>query len=202
MTKQHGIIGNRCLWLNRHQVIHIVIWLWNWSVCDKTASCYSHCRCVLEAFVTKQYQAIRTVNMRRRRLWQNRIKLFVLSVWDRSVCDKTGSSYLYCQCETEAFVTKQDQVICTVSVRQKRLWQNRIKLFVQSVWDRSVCDKTGSSYLHCQCETEVSVTVKPASSYSRCQWETEISVTIKRAWGCSHYHCQCETEVYVVWQLN
>ena len=62
-----------------------------------------------------------------------------LSVCVRSVCDKTISgyspcqcekeafvtkqdqSYLYCQCETEAFVTKQDQVICTVSVRQKRL---------------------------------------------------------------------------------
>ena len=53
-------------------------------------------------FVTKQYQ-------------------LELSVCVRSVCDKTISGYSPCQCEKEAFVTKQDQVICTVSVRQKRL---------------------------------------------------------------------------------
>ena len=165
---------------NRHQVIHIVIWLWNWSVCDKTSLWYSHCQCELEVFVTKQYQ-------------------LELSVCVRSVCDKTISGYSPCQCEKEAFVTKQDQVICTVSVRQKRLWQNRIKLFVLSVWDRSICDKTGSSYLHCQCETEVSVTIKPASSYSRCQCETSMRLfTLPLSvWDRS----VCSVTVYVVWQL-
>ena len=141
---------------NRHQVIHIVIWLWNWSVCDKTASCYSHCRCELEVFVTKQYQAIHTVGVRRRRLWQNRIKLFVLSVWDRSVCDQTGSSYSHCQCETEVSVT-----IKPASSYSHGQCETSMRLFTLplSVWDRSVCSVTVK--LASGMRQKMSVTIKP-----------------------------------------